>query len=78
MLFETGSRSPGSNRLRDVGLSAHGVDRDDAPFERERAQQFGNGGFLVRFPGGRPLSEDQSCARREGTDQMQGRGIHPT
>jgi hypothetical protein len=44
-----------ANGLGDVGLGAHGVDRDDTAFQRQGRQQFGNRRLLVRFLCRRPL-----------------------
>src|SRR6202161_4172326 len=37
------------DRLRDIALTAHRVDRHDRPLDRQHAQQFGNGDDLVGF-----------------------------
>ncbi len=65
-----------ANRLGDVGLRAHRVDRDDASFQGEGTQQFRNGGLFVRLLGCRPLSEHQPRAAAKALTRCS--GVVPT
>src|SRR3984885_16116456 len=53
------------DRLRDIALTAHRVDRHDRPLDRQHAQQFGNGDDLVGFFPYLHLTENEPLARSE-------------
>lgn len=65
--------SPIADRPGDVRLGPHGVDRHEAPFERQRREELGNGRLFVRFRRRRPLSENPARPSGKGTDQKQRR-----
>jgi site-specific DNA recombinase len=56
--------------LGDLPLTAHGVNRDDAARDRQRAQQFGDGGDLVGLVVDLDLRQDQSVGTGPGTDHV--------
>ncbi len=58
------------NGLDDLGLAAQGVDGHDTAGHIQHAQQFGNGGDLVRFLGRLALPSDQVIGRGPGTDHI--------
>lgn len=65
------------DRLRDVGLAAHGVDGNETTRQRSGRGQFlqqqGNGGDLVGLVGHRPLPQHEAVGCRIGRDQVQRR-----
>jgi hypothetical protein len=59
------------NRLGDVGIASHGIDRDQGALKVEALDEGRNGGDLVRFFIDRLLAQHQTLVAGEGRDQMQ-------
>jgi hypothetical protein len=59
--------------LGDRRLAAHGVERDDAAFQRQQAQQLRQGDDLVRLVVDLDLAQDQPVVGRPGADEVDGR-----
>gem|GEM_PF-7110827 len=61
--------------LGDVGLGTHGIERDDAPFQRQGSQEFRNGRLFIGLHRRCPLPEHQTGTCGKRAHQMQRRSI---
>ena len=61
--------------LGDVGLGTHGIESDDAAFQRQGSQEFRNGRLFIGLRRRCPLPEHQTGTCGKRTHQMQRRGI---
>ena len=63
------------NFLGDLGLTADGVNRDNAPLERQRIEQCLDGGNFVALAAGMLLRQAQATGRGVGADRVQCRVV---
>lgn len=66
--------APLANGLRNAGLGAHRIERDDTALKGQRRQQFCDGGDLIELCGRRRPPQYQADVGGKRADQMQGAG----